>query len=301
MDEMRLKGGKRAAIVGVGANIFLTLFNVTIGIISGSYALISEGAHTLSDILTSIIAYIGFRIGQKPADHKHPGGHGRAEAIAGLVITIFLVLIGYEIITGAIRKLLNPQIITIPNYLAIVMASIGIVTNIIISTYIIHLGKKINSPAIIADGQHQRVDVFSSVAIVLGVIISQAGYPIFDPIIGLFIGIMIFKTAFNVCKTNIDNIMGKIPSEELIDDIKYHANTIPEVCGAHNIRIDNFGAYATVSFHIELDGDLKLVEAHEIVHKVQNNIIEKIDIVKEVTVHACPCGVKYDHRQEIDK
>ncbi len=301
MSEMRLKGGKRAAIVGISANIFLTLFNIIIGIISGSYALISEGAHTLSDILTTIIAYIGFRIGQKPADKDHPTGHGRAEAIAGLTITMFLVLIAYEIIKGAVDKLINPSLITVPDYLAAVMAGIGIITNIMISSYIIHLGKKINSPAIIADGQHQRVDVFSSIAIVLGVIISKTGYPIFDPIIGLFIGLMILKTAFSVCKTNINNIMGKIPSEDLLDDISYYAKSIPEVYGAHNIRVDNFGAYATVSLHIELDGELKLVEAHKIVHTVQNNIIENVDIVKEVTVHACPCGIEYDHRQEIDK
>lgn len=297
---MRTKGGKKAAIVGVGANSFLTIFNIIVGLMSGSYALISEGAHTLSDIATTIIAYIGFRIGQKPADSEHQSGHGRAEAIAGLLITIFLVVVGYEIVTGAIRKLLNPSLITVPDYLAAVMAVIGIVTNILISTYIIHLGKKINSPAIIADGQHQRVDVYSSVAILIGVIISKTGYPIFDPIIGLFIGLMIFKTAATVCKDNIENIMGKIPSQDLIDEIEYHATEIPEVCGAHNIKVDYFGAYAIVVLHIELDGELKLFESHKIVHRVQNNIMEKVEIVKEVTVHSCPCGVEYDHKQEID-
>lgn len=301
MDGMRTKGGKKAAIVGVGANTFLTVFNVLIGMISGSYALISEGAHTLSDITTTIIAYIGFRIGQKPADEKHPIGHGRAEAIAGLVITIFLVVIGYEITTGAIRKLLNPSLITVPDYLAAVMALIGIFTNMLISTYIIRLGKQINSPAIIADGQHQRVDIYSSVAILIGVIISKTGYPIFDPIIGLFIGLMIFKTAYTVCKDNIENIMGKIPSQDLIDDIEGCANEIPQVNGAHNIKVNYFGAYATVSLHIELDGEMTLSESHKIVHTVQNNIIEKIDIIKEVVVHACPCGIEYDHKQELDK
>lgn len=301
MDEMRTKGGKKAAIVGVGANTFLTVFNVLIGMISGSYALISEGAHTLSDITTTIIAYIGFRIGQKPADEEHPIGHGRAEAIAGLVITIFLVVIGYEITTGAIRKLLNPSLITVPDYLAAVMALIGIFTNMLISTYIIRLGKQINSPAIIADGQHQRVDIYSSVAILIGVIISKTGYPIFDSIIGLFIGLMIFKTAYTVCKDNIENIMGKIPSQDLIDDIEGCANEIPQVKGAHNIKVNYFGAYATVSLHIELDGEMTLSESHKIVHTVQNNIIEKIDIIKEVVVHACPCGIEYDHKQELDK
>lgn len=301
MDEMRTKGGKKAAIVGIGANTFLTVLNVAVGLISGSYALVSEGAHTLSDIATTIIAYIGFRIGQKPADPEHPMGHGRAEAIAGLVITIFLVVVGYEIISGAVERLLNPALITAPDYPAAIMAFVGIFTNILISSYIIRLGRKINSPAIIADGQHQRVDIFSSLAILIGIVIAKIGYPIFDPIIGLVIGLMIFKTAYSVCKDNIENIMGKIPSQDLIDDIEDRAKEISEVKGAHNIKVNYFGSYATVSLHIELDGDLKLVESHEIVHDVQDHITKEVQIIKEVTVHACPYGVEYDHKQELDK
>ena len=98
MDEFRQKGGKKAAIVAISANCILTILNVTVGIIAGSYALVSEGAHTLSDVATSVIAYIGFYIGQKPADDEHPIGHGRAEAISGLIIVIFLVIIAWEII-----------------------------------------------------------------------------------------------------------------------------------------------------------------------------------------------------------
>ncbi len=301
MRQLEDKNGKKAAIVGIGANTFLTILNIIVGLIAGSYALLSEGAHTLSDILTSIIAYIGFKIGQKPADYDHPEGHGRAEAIAGLIITLFLAIVGYEIFTGALRKLLNPSTIVTPEYSAAIMAVVGIFTNIIISSYIIKLGKEINSPAIIADGHHQRVDIFSSIAILIGVFVANAGYPILDPIIGLVISLMIFKTAYDVGKSNIDNIMGKIPSKELINKIENAANEVDEVDGVHNIKINYFGSYATVSLHIELDGDLKLSQSHKIVHIVQKKITDEVDIVKEANVHSCPIGVKYDHKQEIDK
>ena len=121
MDEFRTKGGTKAAIVGIGSNTFLTIFNIAIGIMSGSYALISEGAHTLSDVATSIIAYLGFRIGQKPADEEHPLGHGRAEAIAGLIIVLFLTMVAYEIMTGAITKIFHRHIHTLLNVLAVTM------------------------------------------------------------------------------------------------------------------------------------------------------------------------------------
>ena len=301
MDEFRQKGGKKAAIVAITANCLMTVLNVTVGLMSGSFALVSEGAHTLSDVITSIIAYVGFYVGQKPADAEHPIGHGRAEAISGLVIVIFLVIVAWEIMQGAVEKILNPSLITVPETLAAVMATMGIIVNYSISEYIINLGKSIKSPAIVADGKHQRTDIFSSIAILVGVIVSNMGYPILDPIIAFGIGILILKTAYEIAKENTNNIMGTVPSKEFINEIKRVANEIPTVKNPHNIKVDYLGAYATVTLHIELDGNMTLDESHKIVHVVQNNIIKEIPEVKYVMVHACPIGLSYDHKQEIDK
>lgn len=301
MDEFRSKGGKKAAAVAIVANCFLTIFNIIVGIISGSYGLISEGAHTLSDVATTIIAYAGFKIGQKPADEEHPIGHGRAEAISGLVIVLFLTMVAYEIITGAINKILNPSLITIPDTLAALMAVFGIFTNYAISNYIIKIGKEINSPAIVADGKHQKTDIFSSIAVLVGVVVSNMGYPILDPIVGFVIGLLILKTAYEIGKENIDNIMGRIPSEDLIRKIERVANKTPKAQNAHNIKVDYFGSYATVTLHIEVDGNMTVDESHKIAHQVQNNIVKKIPIIKSATVHACPIGLEYNHDQEIDE
>ena len=302
MDELRNKGGRKAAIVAIVANTFLTIFNIIVGMLSGSYALISEGGHTLSDITTTIIAYIGFKIGQKPADTEHPLGHGRAEAISGLVIMLFLTMVAYEIMSGAVDKLINPSTITTPDIYAAGMAIFGIFINYIISEYIIRLGKQINSPAIVADGKHQKTDIFSSIAILVGVIVSNLGYPILDPIIGLVIGFLILKTAYGIGKENIDNIMGRIPSQEFVNEIKKVANESSEYAkNAHDIKVDYLGSYATVTLHIEMDKNMTLNDSHKIVHVVQNNIIEKIPDIKYVTVHACPAGLKYNHDQEIDE
>lgn len=301
MDEFRQKGGKKAARVAIIANCILTVLNILVGTISGSYALVSEGAHTLSDVTTSIIAYVGFYIGQKPADSEHPIGHGRAEAISGLIIVIFLVIVAWEIMHGAFEKIMNPSLITVPDTLAAIMAVIGIFVNLAVSNYIINLGKQIRSPAIVADGKHQRTDIFSSIAILVGVVVSNMGYPILDPLIGFIIGLIILKTAYDIGKENIDNIMGKVPSKDLLDKIRIAANNTPNAKNAHNIKINYLGAYATVALHIELDGNMTLDESHKIVHEVQNNIINEVPEVKYVMVHACPIGLEYDHDQKIDK
>lgn len=301
MDEFRNKAGNKAAIVAIIANSILTVLNITVGLLSGSYALVSEGAHTLSDIATSVIAFIGFKIGQKPADEDHPIGHGRAEAISGLVIVLFLAMVAYEIITGAFNKILNPELITVPDIYAALMAVFGIIINFAISEYIIRIGKEIKSPAIVADGEHQKTDIFSSIAILIGVVVSNMGYPILDPIIGLVIGLLIIRTAFKIGRENIDNIMGRVPSTELENRVRRVANKTPNAQEAHNIRVDYFGSYATVYLHIKLDGNMTLEESHKIAHEVENNILNNIPEVKYVMVHACPIGVEYNHEQKIDK
>ena len=301
MDEFRNKTGNKAAIVAIIANSILTVLNIIVGLISGSYALVSEGAHTLSDIATSVISFIGFKIGQKPADEDHPIGHGRAEAISGLVIVLFLAMVAYEIITGAFNKIFHPELITVPDIYAALMAVFGIIINFLISEYIIRIGKEIKSPAIVADGEHQKTDIFSSIAILIGVVVSNMGYPILDPIIGLVIGLLIIRTAFKIGRENIDNIMGRVPSTELENRVRRVANKTPNAQEAHNIRVDYFGSYATVYLHIKLDGNMSLEESHKIAHEVENNILNKIPEVKYVMVHACPIGVEYNHEQKIDK
>lgn len=300
MDEYRNKVGTRASMVAISANCLLTVFNIAVGLMAGSYALVSEGAHTLSDVITSIIAYAGFKIGQKPADKEHPLGHGRAEAISGLLIVVFLAIVAYEIITGAIDKIIHPELITVPSFYASLMAVFGIFTNYFISEYIIRLGKEIRSPAIIADGKHQRTDIYTSVAILISVVIANIGYPIFDPLVGLLIGLLIIKTAYEIGKENIDNIMGKVPSQDLINRIKRVADSTPNAQGAHNIKVDYLGSYATAYLHIQLDGKMSLNDSHIIAHQVENNILKTIPEVKSVMVHVCPIGLEYDHDQEID-
>ena len=301
MNNVRNESGKKAAIVAIVANCIMTVLNITVGILSGSYGLVSEGAHTLSDVATSIIAFAGFKIGQKPADKEHPIGHGRAEAISGLLIVVFLAVVSYEIISGAIVKIYDPSLITIPDTFAAIMATIGIFVNYSISEYIIRIGKEIKSPAIVADGKHQKTDIFSSVAVLIGVVLSNMGFSILDPIVGLVIGFLILKTAYEIGKENIDNIMGKVPSQEFIQRIKNVADSTPYAQNAHNIKVDYLGSYAVVSLHIEMDGNRTLDETHKIVHVIENNIIQEIPEVKFVNVHACPIGLTYDHEQEIEK
>ncbi|WP_405290711.1 cation diffusion facilitator family transporter [Methanobrevibacter sp.] len=298
-DDFRSKGGKKAAIVAISANCFLTVLNISVGFICGSSALISEGAHTFSDIITTIVAYIGFHYSQKPADLEHPIGYGRVEALSGLFIVLFLSLIAWEIFEKAIKQIFFNQNLTVPDIHVAIMAIVGIFINFAVSSYIIHIGKQINSPAIVADGQHQRTDIFSSIAVLIGAIVSNMGYPILDPIVSIIIGLLIFRLAVNLFIINFNYLVGKIPSESFIDEIKDIANSVTNSQNAHEVKVDYMGNYAVVSLHIEVDGDLPTKETHKIAHEVQNKILEEKSEVRYVIVHTCPIGLDYDHSQKL--
>ncbi len=288
----REKSGRKAIIVGITGNTILVIFNFIVGTLSGSTALIAESAHTFSDILDSSIAFIGFKIGLKPPDFEHPYGYGRAESLAGLITVLFLIIIAYEILLDVHQKLLLGGGLAPPGWTAAIMALVGIVINFAMTNYMTKTGKKINSPAIIADAKHQRVDILTCVAIFAGVLGSQLGMPVLDPIVALFIVALVLKTAFDVAKENVNNILGKVPSEDILNDIRNVALSIEGTSGVHDIKINYTGPYASVDLHIEVDPNLSLIEAHKISIQVERGIIDQVDIVTIVNVHVCITGEK---------
>jgi len=288
----REKSGRKAIIVGISGNAILVIFNFIVGTLSGSTALIAESAHTFSDILDSSIAFIGFKIGLKPPDIEHPYGYGRAESLAGLITVIFLLIIAFEILSEVYQKLLLGGGLAPPGWTAAIMALVGIVINFTMTNYMTKTGRNINSPAIIADAKHQRVDIFTCIAIFAGVVGSQLGMPILDPLVALLIVVLVLKTAFDVAKDNVNNILGKIPSEVILNDIKAAALSVDGTSGTHDIKVNYTGPYASVDLHIEVDPVLSLIEAHEISTQVEKRIIDQVDIVTIVNVHICITGEK---------
>lgn len=293
-DNLRENMGRKASTIAITGNIFLTIFNFVVGTFSGSNALIAESAHTLSDVLTSLIAFIGFKIGMKPADEDHQYGHGRAEPLVGLLIVIFLIFVAYEILSGVYIKLSSGNPLVAPDMIAAGMAIVGIVTNIVLTKYLLSIGEKIRSPAIIADGHHQKVDIFSCVAILVGVIGSQLGYTFLDPLVAILIAVIVIKTAIQIGVDNVNTLMGKLPSKEIIKEIENASMEVLGVKGIHGIKIDPMGPYCSAVLHIELRGDLKLKDAHIIAHNVESEILNNVSLIKMVTVHVCP------HEEECD-
>ncbi len=291
--EDRIKLGERGAKVGVFGNIILSTFKLIVGIVSNSTAVMADSMHSLSDVATSLMVWVGIRMSDKPPDEEHPYGHGDVEPIVGLLISIALVLVGFEFARHAINEIFTG--VVAPTPLAAYATVFVIIYKEGMARYVLSVADKIKSPALKADAQHHRSDVYSSIAVLIGVSGSILFYPILDPLAGIVVSLIVIKMGFDVGRENIQQLMGTVPSPEVKERIERLALSVKGVKMAHNIRIHYFGAYATVDLHVCVDESLLLSEAHKIAHQVQRKIVE-IPEISSALVHVEPFDVH--HKEE---
>jgi divalent metal cation (Fe/Co/Zn/Cd) transporter len=222
----------------------------------------------LSDIIASTVTWFGLRASRRPPDREHQYGHGDVEPLTGFVISIFLIILGLEFAKYAVGKIyIQPPI----------PKSIAIYATIYI-----------RSPALSADAQHHRSDVYSSLVVLVGIIGARNGYPFLDPAAGLLVAAVIVFIGFNVGKDNILQLMGTVSYPELNDKIEKFVSSMSGVKLIHRIKIHGIGAYFNVDLHVCVDENLPLSEAHKIAHQVQNKIKENFPEISYVLVHIEP-------------
>ncbi len=286
MDRAEI--GNRASKFAIISNVILITLNSAVGLLGGSSALVAQAADNAGDLISNLVGLWAFRFGLKPADTGHPFGHGRIEPLVGLLISLILFFIAYQIFQEAYSKFLMIGSLRAPSLFTAVMAIVAFIINFFIMNYLFTKGKEINSPVILATANQKKVDVFTSVAIFFGIVGSHLGYPILDPILAVVIGFLVIKTGFDVARDNINDIMGKVPSNKLVSDIESAAVSIKGVCEVHDIKVNYMGPYASVELHIEVKSNLSFKEADEIADNVEKTIINKIEIITAAIVHVNP-------------
>lgn len=294
MDRrLRVKEGKRGAYIGIFGNILLFAIKLPLGIVGNSYALVAAAFHTFSDALSSVVVLIGFHIISKPADEEHQYGHGDAEAIAGLVVAILIVVIGFEVGKSSILRVMRPSI-QVPGMIAVVGAFISVVGNLIMARMESRIGREIRSPSLLADSAHHASDALSSVIVIGGILLSKAGFAFLDPLAGFMVALFIVKAGFDVGRENLGMLMGVVSTPELVEEIKNLSMTVEGVEGVHSVKVHYVGASANVQLHIEVDSDMRVVDADRVAHRVQARIVSEMDDVMSVLVHVCPLKGHHD-------
>ena len=277
---------QKATIVSIAGNAFLFILKITIGLISGSLAVISDAINSFLDILTSVAVFISVKVAGKKADACHPFGHTRAEPIAGLIVAIVAAMLGLEIINYSIQKIITKEIISL-GFIPIVALVITMIVKLLMSLYFRDVSKISRSPAIRACEIDSRNDVFISGAALIGVIGNIMGYSILDPIAAVLIGLYVIKGGYNIGKENIDYLIGKRPPLPLIRIIKKQALGVKGVVGIHDVKAHYVGNYVHVAAHIELDDRISFRKAHDIGKKVQEKI-ESITTIDKAFIHLDP-------------
>ena len=294
----RSRIGKFQGWISIIVNGLMFFLKLSIGLIIGSISVIADAFHTLTDVISSGIVIWGFNEAKKPADKNHPYGHGRAEYVATLVIAILLIVAGIEFIESSIERIVNPTIVE-PQWWMIISIIITIFIKIIVALYAEFLSSKIASSTLHADAWHHQADAISSFLVAFAMILGKYGYSQVDGWIGLIVAMFIMWSGFVIAKAAVDDLIGKPPTIEEINDIRQLSQNVKGVMGVHDIAVHSYGKDKFASIHIEVDADENQMEAHNISENVEKILNRKLGV--SPTVHIDPVSIKDPKTNEVKK
>lgn len=276
-------------IISFITNLSLSIIKIITGLIFTSSALIADGIHSFSDLVTDVVAIIGDHISRKPADSKHPFGHGKLEYLTSLAIGIIILFLGFSVISGSFNKE-----IVIPSILVSIVSLFTIITKFILSGFLINKGKKLKNSILVASGKESSTDCFSSIVVLISSILMQfsekfAFLKYADMVATIIVGIFIVKVGFTILKSNVSILIGECETdEEVLDDLRKKIMKEEYVKKIDNLYLFKYGSYYKLIFEVTIDGNLSFKEAHSLVHILENKIKSSNPKIKYITVHANP-------------
>ena len=291
VDNMELiKEKKLAAGLSITSNAIIIILKFIAGSISGSISIISEAIHSMSDFLASVLTFFAVMKSSEPADKTHPFGHGKYEDMSGFIEGGLIVFAGIFIIWEACKKLFFHQTIEVDTSLGIMVMLFAVVANILVSSYLFKIAKKSESVSLHADGEHLRTDVYSSLGVLLGlVLIKVTGIAILDPIIAILVAIFVLKAGFVISKDTLNNLLdGTLPTED-IEAIKTIINSYNNEClrGFKNLKARRSGPLKDIEVTMLFPEDMTISDCHKICDDVEK-LLEKRLGNCDILIHAEP-------------
>ena len=282
---IQLERDKKAALVSIGVSAFLAVVKYLIGILSGSIAMIADAIHSLTDVISSLGVLIGLRISSREPTKEFPFGFYKTENIASLFLALAIFYAGYEIILTSVEKF-EAAIVT--NLLpAISVAVVSIVIAFFLSSYKLKVGRELNSPSLIADGQHTRSDALSSVAVLLGLVGYYFGFSSLDAVAGIAVSVLIFRAGYEIFKDSVKVLLDASIAYEELDKIREVASETHGVRRIHSLNARSSGKF--IFIELKVHTHLKdLEKAHQLSDRIEERIKSEIKNVDRVLVHMEP-------------
>jgi cation diffusion facilitator family transporter len=284
-----LSAGLRVTWIGAVVNVLLVVLKLVFGLAARSHALVADGVHSLSDVLSDAIVFLGLRLGRKEADADHPYGHGRIETMTGMVVGLILVgvaaWLAYQAISGLYMGE-TPQ----PGLAAIIVAGVAILLKEAVYRYTIRVGTRIRSLALVGNAWHHRSDALSSIAVLIGVGAARIDpdWAIADVLAALVVTVFILRVGGKLIWAGAREVIDTAPDREVLRQLQQLANEVDGVEEAHDLKARYSGANIFVEIHIVVDPDLTVRQGHRIADQVRFRLLEAIPEVSRVMVHVDP-------------
>ncbi len=285
--KINLLDSKPCTLVGLATNIVLAIFKLLAGIFGFSYAMIADAIHSFSDCFATGIVYVGIRIGEKPPDKSHPYGHANAEIIAALLVALIILATGVYVGVSSIQLIAHKHFET-PATIALAAAATSIVIKEALFRYTLKVGKKNDSPAVVANAWDHRSDAYSSIAALAGILGARLGVQYLDPIAGLVVSAFIIKMSLTLLRPNIGVLMDESPSSAILDKIRTTALEIGGVKAVDSIRAHRLGSSFTVDIEVAVDSSLTVEQGHQVAEGVKSKLLGEVEHVQDVIVHVNP-------------
>ncbi|MFN6946382.1 MAG: cation diffusion facilitator family transporter [Cytophagaceae bacterium] len=281
--------GIKASLIGIIASLFLAIIKGVTGIIGNSQAMIADAIESVADVFTSIIVIIGLKVSAREPDEDHPYGHGKAEPIAGIVISMALIAAAIYICISSIKYIITPH--ETPESYTLLVLIIVVAIKELLFRYVIKISTETNSNAIKADAWHHRSDAITSIAAFIGIsiaLIGGEGYESADDWAALFAAAVILFNAYLIFKPAFAEIMDTAPPFEMNQEAKKVASEINGVLGLEKCFVRKMGFEYYIDLHVIVNGDKSVREGHDIAHKVKDAIKNADPRIKDVLVHIEP-------------
>lgn len=274
--DVRNSYGKLSGIVGIIANVFLSVCKIFCGIIFSSMSIMADGLNNLSDATSSVVTFIGFKLSGRPADKEHPFGHARMEYISALAVSFFIVIVGFELLRTSVGKIINP-VPTVFSTISVVVLIISALVKLWLYFFNKKMGKLISSNTLEATAIDSRNDVIVTTAVLIcGIIIKLTDFVILDAVAGLLISLFIMVSGLKLANETLSPLLGEAPNQELVNDTLKRLKCYEGVLGVHDLMVHDYGpGRCFASVHVEMDAKRDIMLSHDICDNIERDFAKE--------------------------
>jgi cation diffusion facilitator family transporter len=287
----------RAARLSVLSNALLVLLKLGVGLTIGSVAVLSEAIHSATDLIAALIAYFAVRASDVPPDTRHPYGHGKMESLSSVGEALLIVGAGIYIVFESVQALLHGRASAHLGWGIAVMVFSAVV-NTFIARYLFRVARATESPALEADAHHLQIDVWTSLGVVVGLVLVQlTGLPIFDPLIALIVAAFILHTGFRILRNAFAPLLDERLPEDEIRAVEGIMTRNPQILGWHKLRTRKAGSHRFIDVHIQVDDEMSLRDAHQLTEDLEDEMRAALSNL-HVVIHTEPYEEEKRHHEE---